>query len=75
MARRTKSQTKTTFTPLTGGRLRCNQDGIIVKKGRTDSHRALRRDNPRGISKESLGTVRRARRLESDPRAPHMLPG
>jgi|GEM_PF-7054755 len=42
MATKTESSTVTTFTPLSRGRLRCNQTGVIVRKGHTKAYRLMR---------------------------------
>lgn len=72
MTIRTGEQTVTTFTPLSRGRLRCNQTGEIVKQGRTHAYRVMRSNDPKGVSRESLEDLEEARRLKRLKDAPPM---
>lgn len=52
-----------TFTPLKGGRYRCNQDGTKVKRGRTHAHRVLHTQDPRAVAK--LAAARHEKQAEA----------
>lgn len=49
----------TTFTPLKGGRYRCNQDGTKVKRGRTHAHRVLHTQDPKAAQKLAVKRLER----------------
>ncbi|MCF7834451.1 hypothetical protein K9M48_00150 [Candidatus Gracilibacteria bacterium] len=36
-----KTYTKVTFKPLSGGRYRCNQTGVVLKKTKTQSYKRM----------------------------------
>lgn len=54
---------KASFTPLRGGRYRCNMDGTKVKQGRTHAHRVLHAQEPRAV--ERLVAARLEKQVEA----------
>lgn len=63
MTTKTEALTFITFTPLSRGRLRCNQDGTKVKRGRTHAHRVLHTQDPRAVAK--LAAARLEKQIEA----------